>query len=71
MFVGHADITLWGRSILAHELEHLLHNAYPYENLWIDEGNADVAIYLCFGADSPGRARECVTGAPEHPSDVE
>ena len=24
----------------------------PYENLWIDEGNADVAIYLCFGSDS-------------------
>ena len=54
VFVDFADITLsWGRSILAHELEHLLHNALdPYENLWIDEGNADVAIYLCFGADS-------------------
>ena len=54
VFVDYADITLsWGRSILAHELEHLLHNALdPYENLWIDEGNADVAIYLCFGADS-------------------
>ncbi|MBT5392211.1 MAG: PKD domain-containing protein [Euryarchaeota archaeon] len=54
VFVDYADITLsWGKSILAHELEHLLHNAQdPYENLWIDEGNADVAIYLCFGADS-------------------
>lgn len=54
IFVDYADITLsWGKSILAHELEHLLHNAQdPYENLWIDEGNADVAIYLCFGADS-------------------
>ncbi|HJL96792.1 MAG TPA: PKD domain-containing protein [Candidatus Poseidoniaceae archaeon] len=54
VFVDYADITLsWGKSILAHELEHLLHNALdPYENLWIDEGNADVAIYLCFGADS-------------------
>lgn len=54
VFVDIADITLaWGKSILAHELEHLLHNALdPYENLWIDEGNADVAIYLCFGADS-------------------
>ena len=54
VYVDYADITLsWGKSILAHELEHLLHNAQdPYENLWIDEGNADVAIYLCFGADS-------------------
>ena len=54
LYVDYADITLsWGKSILAHEMEHLLHNAQdPYENLWIDEGNADVAIYLCFGADS-------------------
>ena len=54
LFVDYADVTLsWGKSILAHELEHLLHNAQdPYENLWIDEGNADVAIFLCFGADS-------------------
>lgn len=54
LFVDYADVTLsWGKSILAHELEHLLHNAQdPYEKLWIDEGNADVAIYLCFGADS-------------------
>lgn len=54
LYVDYADVTLsWGKSILAHELEHLLHNAQdPYEKLWIDEGNADVAIYLCFGADS-------------------
>ena len=54
VYVDYADVTLsWGKSILAHEMEHLLHNAQdPYENLWIDEGNADVAIYLCFGADS-------------------
>ena len=54
IYADYADITLsWGKSILAHEMEHLLHNAQdPYENLWIDEGNADVAIYLCFGADS-------------------
>ena len=50
VFVDYADITLsWGKSIIAHELQHLLHNAQdPYENLWVDEGNADVAIYLCF-----------------------
>jgi PKD repeat protein len=68
VFVDFADITLsWGRSILAHELEHLLHNALdPYENLWIDEGNADVAIYLCFGADSTLRGHvNAWTGSPE------
>ncbi|MBL6743316.1 MAG: PKD domain-containing protein [Candidatus Poseidonia sp.] len=68
VFVDFADITLsWGKSILAHELEHLLHNALdPYENLWIDEGNADVAIYLCFGADSTLTGHvNAWTGAPE------
>lgn len=68
VFVDFADITLaWGKSILAHELEHLLHNALdPYENLWIDEGNADVAIYLCFGADSTLRGHvNAWTGSPE------
>ena len=72
MFVDYADITLsWGRSILAHELEHLLHNALdPYENLWIDEGNADVAIYLCFGADSTLTGHvNAWTGAPNNRCD--
>ena len=72
VFVDFADITLsWGRSILAHELEHLLHNALdPYENLWIDEGNADVAIYLCFGADSTLRGHvNAWTGARNNPCD--
>ena len=68
VFVDFADITLsWGKSILAHELQHLLHNALdPYENLWIDEGNADVAIYLCFGADSTLVSHvNAWTGSPE------
>jgi len=54
VFIDYADVTLsWGKSIVAHELQHLLHEAQdPYENAWINEGNADVAIYLCFGADS-------------------
>ena len=68
VFVDYADITLgWGKSILAHELQHLLHNALdPYENLWVDEGNADVAIYLCFGADSTLRGHvNAWTGSPE------
>ncbi len=41
----------WANTILAHELQHLLHNARdPFEYIWIDEGNADMAAYLCFGA---------------------
>jgi len=54
VYVDYADITLsWGKSIIAHELQHLLHSAQdPYENAWINEGMADVAIYLCFGSDS-------------------
>ena len=45
---------LGGRNaILAHELEHLIHNAWdPFEYIWIDEGAADLAAYLCFGVDS-------------------
>ena len=39
--------------VLAHELQHVLHNAAdPFENAWIDEGNADMAAFLCFGAQS-------------------
>ena len=39
--------------ILAHELEHLLHNALDSgEYNWIDEGAADMAAYLCFGGSS-------------------
>ena len=43
----------FGRVILAHEFQHLLHNhADPSEYLWIDEGNADMAAFFCFGIDS-------------------
>ena len=48
-------------TILAHEFEHLLHNARdPYEYLWIDEGAADMAAYLAFGVTSTltGHANE-------------
>ena len=47
------DDLSWRNTILAHEFEHLLHNARdPFEYIWIDEGNADMAAYLCFGATS-------------------
>ncbi len=49
LFVDSGDLS-WRNTILAHEFEHLLHNARdPYEYLWIDEGAADMAAYLCFG----------------------
>ena len=52
MFIDVDDLS-WRNTILAHEFEHLLHNARdPYEYLWIDEGAADMAAYLCFGVTS-------------------
>ena len=47
------DDLSWGNVILAHEFQHLLHNSRdPFEYIWIDEGNADMAAFLCFGAES-------------------
>jgi hypothetical protein len=51
----------WAETILAHEFEHLLHNSRdPFEYAWIDEGSADMAAFLCFGATSTiiGHANE-------------
>jgi len=49
VFVDVDDLD-WRNTILAHEFEHLLHNSRdPYEFLWIDEGAADMAAFLCFG----------------------
>ena len=43
----------FGKVILAHEFQHLLHNSRdPYEYIWIDEGMADMAAFLSFGMDS-------------------
>ncbi len=54
IFIDIDDAPLtWSKVILAHELQHLLHNALdPYENAWIDEGAADMAAFLCFGGSS-------------------
>ena len=52
MYVDVDDLS-WRNTILAHEFEHLLHNARdPFEFIWIDEGNADMAAFLCFGASN-------------------
>jgi PKD repeat protein len=54
IFIDHADSSLsWSKVILSHELQHLLHNAADsQEYLWIDEGAADMAAFLCFGSSS-------------------
>ncbi len=52
IFVDIDDLS--GRNaILSYELEHLIHNAWdPYEFIWIDEGAAAMATYLCFGSNA-------------------
>ena len=60
VFIDVDDMS-WRNTIIAHEFQHLLHNARdPFENLWIDEGAADMAAYLCFGVTSTltGHANE-------------
>jgi hypothetical protein len=42
--------TSWIDEILAHELQHLIHEYKDNrEDLWVNEGCADLAIQLCFG----------------------
>ena len=65
------DDLSWRNTILAHEFEHLLHNARdPFEYAWIDEGNADMAAFLCFGASNTiiGHANQGQP-MPVHPFD--
>jgi hypothetical protein len=43
----------WGGTIAAHEFQHMVHRQYDInENLWVDEGCADLAAYLVFGFTS-------------------
>lgn len=60
LFVDIDDLS-WRNTIIAHEFQHLLHNARdPFEFIWIDEGAADMASYLCFGVTNTltGHANE-------------
>jgi len=60
MFVDSGDLS-WRNTIIAHEFQHLLHNARdPFEYIWLDEGAADMAAYLCFGVTNTisGHANE-------------
>ena len=53
VFYVDIDDLSWRNTIFAHEFQHLLHNSRdPFEYLWIDEGNADMAAFLCFGASN-------------------
>jgi len=50
VYIDCADITSWGYAIVAHEFQHLIHNQKdPDEELWLNEGCADVAIAVCYG----------------------
>ena len=45
--------TSWMDEILAHELQHLIHYYKDNrEDLWVNEGCADLAIQLCYGYDN-------------------
>ena len=51
-FVDRADLS-WAGVIIAHEFQHYVHRQYdPYENLWVDEGFADLSAYLTYGLNS-------------------
>jgi hypothetical protein len=45
-----SDDLFWMDEILAHEFQHLIHNQKDAdEELWVNEGCADLAIQLCYG----------------------
>ncbi|MGQ9582694.1 MAG: PKD domain-containing protein [Thermoplasmatota archaeon] len=50
LYVDCADINSWGYQITAHEFQHLIHNQKdPDEELWVNEGCADMAIAVIYG----------------------
>jgi len=52
IYVDCADINYWGYQIIAHEFQHLQHNQKdPDEELWLNEGCADLAIAVIYGQD--------------------
>ena len=54
VYMDCADLGSWGNEILAHEFQHLIHyEKDPNEELWVNEGCADMAIAVNYGeADS-------------------
>jgi len=53
IYIDSADLSIWGDEIAAHEFEHLIHDKYDNdENLWVNEGMADMAIHLIYGPNA-------------------
>ncbi|MEM2868939.1 MAG: PKD domain-containing protein [Thermoplasmata archaeon] len=52
VYIDCADVNSWGYQIAAHEFQHLIHNQKdPDEELWINEGCADMAIAVVYGGE--------------------
>jgi len=55
IFVDTADINGWGFQIIAHEFQHMIHNSRDWgEDLWLNEGCADLAILVNYGGTATG-----------------
>jgi hypothetical protein len=53
IYIDSADLSIWGYEIAAHEFEHLIHDKYDQdEELWVNEGMADLAIHLIYGPNA-------------------
>jgi len=53
IYIDTADLNLWGNEIAAHEFQHLIHDKYDSdEDLWVNEGMSDLAIYLLYGPNA-------------------
>jgi hypothetical protein len=55
IWIDAADINGWGYQIMAHEFQHMIHNQQDgNEELWLNEGNSDLAIVLCYTGQASG-----------------
>lgn len=51
LYIDSSDLS-WGYEILTHEFQHCIHNNKDaWEQAWVNEGCADLAIQLCYGYD--------------------
>jgi hypothetical protein len=67
VYMDCADINSWGFQIVAHEFEHLIHNQKDAdEELWLNEGCADLAIAIIYGQDD-GTITGHVDGFEQNP----
>ena len=55
IYVDTADISGWGFQIIAHEFQHMIHASRDWsEDLWLNEGCADLAILVNYGGNASG-----------------